>query len=139
MKRKGLRVALALVLSLMLLLGAVGTAQAKGNPNQSMIFEIVQDNSLTNMRLKAYANWEGYRAYGYHLEWWEFVGGEWVYDSEYNWTYPGLTKSDARYTYKSGSVYEGEVWQARYTFIRKNGNVWKKEVAWYNYTVVAAP
>jgi hypothetical protein len=139
MKRKGLRVALALMLSLVLLLGTVGVAEARGNPHRSMVFEIIQDNSGLNILLKAHYDWDGYRTYGYRLEWWEFVGGEWVFDSAYDWDYGQLTTSAAGYTYRGAAVYAGETWQARYYFVRKNGNVWKKEVAWYNYTVQPKP
>ena len=136
MKKRGISIVLAVVLSLVMVLGSASVASAKGNPHRSMVFDISQYNG-TNILIKVDLDFEGYRTYGWNVTWWQFTGGEWVYDSYYDWDYGELRKSGMAGLYKSGVVYPGEVWQARLYFVRKNGNVWKRESAWANYTVVA--
>lgn len=79
MKRKGIRVALALVLSLVLLLGSIGMVEAKGNPHRTATLTPQATFDGAAYDLSFTVSWDAYRIQRILYSWWSWNGTDWVF------------------------------------------------------------
>ena len=77
--KKGIRIALALVLALAMVLGSVGVAAAKGNPHRSVTVTpfAVQDGGTYDLGFTL--EWNALRIQRVVWGWWSYNGTDWVY------------------------------------------------------------
>jgi hypothetical protein len=145
MKIKGIRVLLALLLSSMMILGIAGIAEA-GRPNRVFTVELTQIAGTGahegETLLRASIEWDGYRSYGYHVEWYQFESGGFALKDEptHNTLPFGKTGSPViTYYGPDCAVSGGEVWQIQVTLLRKNGSVSKHpKMIWHTIVVDAS-
>ena len=134
MKKIGIRVLLALILSVVMVIGVVGVAEAKGPPVREFTVELsqyVQSSGAHagDTHLRAQVDWEGYRAFGYHYEFYKYESGVYVLKGEYSTPLSYVTgpRSVAFSFYGTDhNVSPGEEWKVEVTLLKKNGSESKR-------------
>ena len=125
MKKKGIRILLALLLSSIMILGIAGVAEA-GPPNRVFTVELTQVDGTGIHEgytlLQASIAWDGYRSYGYHVEWYKFESGAFVLKQavDYPLTFRKTGYPVIHYAGPECHVSNGEIWQAQVRLLRKN-------------------
>ena len=71
-------VVLALVLTLVLMLGTVSVAEAKGNPHRSVTVTPIATQGGATYDLSFDLSWEAYRVQRISYTWYQKVGGVWI-------------------------------------------------------------
>ena len=77
MKKNGIRIFLALVMSLVLILGTVSLVEAKGNPHRSVTVTAIATQDGANYNLSFSLAFEAYRVHKVAWRWYEKVGSNW--------------------------------------------------------------
>jgi len=137
MKKTGIRIALASILLLVMVLGSVSTAEAKGRPMATA--KIGQYDGGGNIMLIAPVKFENYRAYGVRSKWYKLVGDNFVFHHKQDKVYFQLTTSDSWDVTSCYVVRAGETWQLQVYLFKKNGSLAKKPVAVDTYQVQPLP
>jgi len=145
MKKKGIRILLALLVSSIMILGIAGVAEA-GPPNRVFTVELTQIDGTGihegETLLRASIAWDGYRSYGYHVEWYQFESGAFVLKDEPDDFVQPFSKTGSPVISYSGPdchVSNGEIWQIQVTLLRKNGSVSKHpKMIWHTIVVDAS-
>jgi hypothetical protein len=129
MKKNGITILLALALSVVLVLGTVGVAEAKPVRDFSIYsMDSIYSAAHGHNHVRVTITWEGYRNYGYSADFYKKEAGSNL------WTYVGtcdnpLTQStvgDATFLWQSTNTSEcavsaGQSWIVRVWLLNKNG------------------
>src|SRR4030042_4002052 len=104
MKKNGIRVFLALILSLVMVLGIVGVAEARPVRDFSLYsMDLLYSASHGHNHVRVTITWEGYRNYGYSADFYKKEAGSnvWAYVGTYENPLVQSTIGDATFVWSS--------------------------------------
>ena len=133
MKKKGISVALVLVLALVMVLGSISAVEAKGNPNRNFAFDtelyLWDDPGSAYVEPRSVVNIEGYKTDGIIATWYRHDEEGWTYVEEANLPItiipiaPGQILVDVCLGY---TVVPTKDWRVEVRIANKSGNPKKK-------------
>ena len=137
MKKNGIRVVLALVLCLVMILGMGGVAEAGPPPPREFTVDVTLDNVP---HLQVSLNWNRYRSYGYHLDFYQSTGTDWIWKGDCHDEFASLHKTGSivvEYTGADCDVDTYDVWKVEARLLKKNYSVGKRPAT--SDTIVVSP